>query len=85
LALVEENVGVPSYMTMPSPASSRANAGNAVMLRRNMILVVFWPSTYCSTHAHSQNLRRISRLWIKLEQVSELSRKSLTGLAKIGA
>jgi hypothetical protein len=34
--------------------------------------------------ADSQNLRRNSGLWIKLEQVSEVRRKSLTGLAKIG-
>jgi hypothetical protein len=31
----------------------------------------------------SQNLRRISRLWIKLEQLSQVCRKSLTALMKI--
>lgn len=37
----------------------------------------------CDRAPDSQNLRRISRLWIKLEQVSQVSRKSLTALAKI--
>jgi hypothetical protein len=35
--------------------------------------------------ADSQNLRRNSGLWIKLEQVSEVGRKLLTCLVKIAA
>jgi len=37
----------------------------------------------CDAEPNSQNLRRIRCLWIKLEQFSQVSRKSLTPLTKI--
>src|SRR3546814_12467054 len=41
------------------------------------------PRSDCDAGPNSQNLRRIRCLWIKLEQFSQVSRKSLTPLAKI--
>src|SRR3546814_9313068 len=43
------------------------------------------PRSDCDAGPNSQNLRRISCLWIKLEQFSQVSRKSLTPLAKIAS
>src|SRR3546814_623526 len=43
------------------------------------------PRSDCDAGPNSQNLRRISCLWIKLEQFSQVSRKSLTPLSKIAS
>jgi len=62
-------------------------AALAVMLQRSMISgrALHHLHSPSERNADSQNLRRISRLWITFEQFSELGRKSLTGWRKFAS